>query len=536
MARTARPTFPILHRGAQRARAQRDRGSKAVSDEAVRKALRSQSQLVVIEAPAGCGKTYQGADYANELSTKNDPGLPLIVTHTHAACSVFAERTKRGRVDIRTIDSVIGEIAAAYCVGLGLPSDIAGWVRQNKDGYQQLAIRVAKLLKSRPMIATALARRHPVVICDEHQDSSGDQHTIIMALLDEGAKVRIFADPMQKIFPDEVLEGSRPPCDWSALKASTQTVGSLEYPHRWDKGCPELGKWTLSARECLKLNKKIDLRSGHIPASVKVVYKENIASELEYRLEKSERKELDDFAKETKNGESLLILTHYNKTALALRALFYRRILLWEGHTRPSLERLAKAMSMYQGNSLLLAEAINTFMKQVGKGFSTSEFGGQFVNEVRTGCATRRRGKPALIQELARILIDDPSHCGVSKVLSQLREFMKDQKAFREAKIDCHREFLEALQLAKFDSPEAGLAEITHRRTYSWPKPPNRAISTIHKAKGLESDRVLLLPCDSKTFPETLESKCLLYVALSRAKRQLMLVVSRNNPSPLFII
>ena len=34
------------------------------------------------------------------------------------------------------------------------------------------------------MIATAAARRYPVVLCDEHQDSSGDQHAIVMALAD----------------------------------------------------------------------------------------------------------------------------------------------------------------------------------------------------------------------------------------------------------------------------------------------------------------------------------------------------------------
>jgi superfamily II DNA or RNA helicase len=91
-----------------------------VSAESVRSALRSQAQLVVIDAPAGCGKTHQGADYASEIATTGSPGLPLIVTHTHAACSVFDERTKtsRSRVDIRTIDSVIGQIAAAYHVGL----------------------------------------------------------------------------------------------------------------------------------------------------------------------------------------------------------------------------------------------------------------------------------------------------------------------------------------------------------------------------------------------------------------------------------
>jgi DNA helicase-2/ATP-dependent DNA helicase PcrA len=77
---------------------------------------------------------------------------------------------------------------------------------------------------------------------------------------------------------------------------------------------------------------------------------------------------------------------------------------------------------------------------------------------------------------------------------------------------------------------------ITHRRTYSRPKPPDKAISTIHKAKELECGSAIVMPCDARTFPERPDARCLLYVALSRATDLAMLVVSRDNPSPLFLI
>ena len=42
------------------------------------------------------------------------------------------------------------------------------------------------------------------------------------------------------------------------------------------------------------------------------------------------------------------------------------------------------------------------------------------------------------------------------------------------------------------------------------------------------------MPCDAKTFPDKHETRCLLYVAISRAKDRLeTFVVSRNDPSPL---
>ena len=39
-----------------------------MSDDSVHAALRSDAPLVVVEAPAGCGKTTKGADYAREIA------------------------------------------------------------------------------------------------------------------------------------------------------------------------------------------------------------------------------------------------------------------------------------------------------------------------------------------------------------------------------------------------------------------------------------------------------------------------------------
>jgi superfamily I DNA/RNA helicase len=96
-----------------------------------------------------------------------------------------------------------------------------------------------------------------------------------------------------------------------------------------------------------------------------------------------------------------------------------------------------------------------------------------------------------------------------------------------------NREFDDAVRLGEFAECEAAVSEITRRRTYSRPTPPERCISTIHKAKGLECSRVMLMPCDARHFPDSPSSRCLLYVAMSRAKQSLILVVSRSSPSPL---
>ena len=57
---------------------------------------------------------------------------------------------------------------------------------------------------------------------------------------------------------------------------------------------------------------------------------------------------------------------------------------------------------------------------------------------------------------------------------------------------------------------------IARRRTHARPKLPAKAISTIHKAKGLEFDNVMLLPCDRANFGHTKAARAKLCVAQPR--------------------
>lgn len=167
---------------------------------------------------------------------------------------------------------------------------------------------------------------------------------------------------------------------------------------------------------------------------------------------------------------------------------------------------------------------------------SPSAFGDRLEKEVREGCSATTRGKPAAIQELARHLLAEPDHRGVAKMLRHIAALKQSDSDFSDIEIDCHKEFWDAVRLDGFSDVEDGLAEITHHRTYLRPKPPPKAISTIHKAKGLECGGVIVMPCDAQTFPDRLDARCLLYVALTRATHGLLLVVSRTSPSPLLAI
>lgn len=100
-------------------------------------------------------------------------------------------------------------------------------------------------------------------------------------------------------------------------------------------------------------------------------------------------------------------------------------------------------------------------------------------------------------------------------------------------KLDCAREFYEFGRLAEFEKLDDGIAETHRRRTHARPKPPPKAISTVHKAKGLECRTVILMPIDVDTFPDKESARHLFYVAISRATHGVLLVVSKDRPSPL---
>ena len=504
-----------------------------MSDDSVARVLRSPAQLVVVEAPAGCGKTFQGAQYAKHAAAELSYERVLILAHTHAACDVFSERTRgcSGRVEICTIDSLICQIASAYHISLNLPKDCGAWARMQQNGYDELASKVNSLITRSPMVRSALARRFPIGICDEHQDASPDQHAIAIALRNAGSRVRIFGDPMQSIYPDGSGRNSEDHERWDQLKQHADSLEELDYPHRWERDASELGAWIQDARKALRSGGQINL-SGSLPLGVSVIVADNQArdprkysfagdgaSSRIYGLVNSESK--------------LLIVTPHNLLVDSLRSVFGRRIPIWEGHTRDALSELAEKLAETSADPETAGNALCEFLPRVGVGCSPSALTDALLEEIRTACSRTRRGKRASIQALAATVLAEPNHRGVAKALKELLDLARLDRRFSHIKIDYPSEFWDAVRLGNFDDPLDGVAEMMRRRSAVRPVPPAKAISTIHKAKGLECDNVLLMPCDAKRFTNTIASRRKLYVAISRAKKSLTLVVSANEPSPL---
>lgn len=505
-----------------------------MSDESVATALRSSASLVVVEAPAGCGKTFQGAEYARDAAPRLADGRLLILTHTHAACDVFASRTAnvRSRVEIRTIDSLISAVASAYHKCLQLPADAGSWARATPDGYDSLASKVVGLFKAAPMIPRTLAQRYPVIICDEHQDACAQRDAVVHELHLAGAKLRIFGDPMQRIYGQQkkaalLADQAR----WNDLKQKADAFEKLDFPHRWQKTNPDLGAWILRARAALENGQPIDLR-GPLPSGLTVLVGENISpNPTSYRLEPAHSRPVRDHVSA---AQSALIVARNNDAVAALSAMFGRRYPIWEGHTREAFSVLVEAIRIGSGNPGAMGEAMVQFMGAVSVGF-TAASSRVLLEEIAAECAKPRRGTPGHLQELARVILDYPDHRGVARALGRLHELIGTEKAFSDVKIDHRREFQEATRMAQFESAEECFMEQARRRTFARLSPPNKSLSTIHKAKGLEFEQVVVMPCDKKRFGDSVLSRCLLYVAMSRAMKSLTFVVSRNEPTRLIL-
>jgi hypothetical protein len=86
--------------------------------------------------------------------------------------------------------------------------------------------------------------------------------------------------------------------------------------------------------------------------------------------------------------------------------------------------------------------------------------------------------------------------------MREITKLRRTNTDFGQVGMDCYVEFREAVRLGDHADLDEGFAQFTHHRTYSRPKPPVKAISTIHKAKGLECDGVFVMSCDAQIFAD----------------------------------
>ncbi|MGH9893081.1 MAG: DEAD/DEAH box helicase family protein [bacterium] len=96
-----------------------------MSTSSVHHALRSDHRVVLIEAPAGAGKTHQAVAATLDLGQSLPSGTEvLMLAHTNAAVQEFRSRAAGtgARARAMTLTSFTIELLSPYAAALGLPT------------------------------------------------------------------------------------------------------------------------------------------------------------------------------------------------------------------------------------------------------------------------------------------------------------------------------------------------------------------------------------------------------------------------------
>lgn len=483
--------------------------------------LHSAAPVVMIEAAGGCGKTTKAAKYAGEAAERLTYGKVLLLSHTHAACGEFQRKCAAlgSKIDVETCDSFCLKTAGSYARPLNIPSPIESHLGKQEDGisFAELSEKSVELFRRAPTVARTVAAHYPVIVLDEHQDASTHQHEAVRLLREiGGSQLRIFGDPMQAIHP-EIAMGYM---DWDAVWKTADVRGYLVEPHRW-ADAPELGEWIMAARATLKAGEPVRLRGA--PASVSVLSHGGLAGRNGFRDRRVASGVIHRFLDAAPG--SAAILTFLGEMAKSAAQAGSWRAALNEGAQLGELDTLIQEMDTQVGDPKRIACAFLDFLSVVGVGLTRAISDGlrarlgEQINRDRVG-----RNQVSWLDCLEPIYVS-PDHRGAAMAMRKVRDTRPSGYTIR---LGNHVWALCAFD--QTDDPRAFLSTLGRiRRRRKWPP---KMVSTIHKAKGLDFDHVLLCPVDRHQYPNGVFGSRLLYVALSRARRSIRLVLATDAPSP----
>lgn len=477
----------------------------------------SDAPLVVVEAAAGCGKTWTAAKFAKEMSARLVDQRVLLLSHTHGACGEFHRRCAGPglRIDVETCDSFALKVVGPYATALGLPYPLDHLVGRAGLSFETIRSKAADLVRRSPTVARLISARYPVIILDEHQDASLTQHELIMTLMATGgSRLRVFGDPMQALHGgsgDQYV-------DWDALWANCKDRRELTEPKRWAEA-PDLGRWITAARTTLKGGGSVGLHDA--PAEVHVRGETGLAGRKKFKNPQLAGEILRGFLD---NGTGrAVVIAHLSEMVRALAQGANWRAGVNEGAVLEHLDRLLAEAEEETPLAAKLAAGFLTFATDIGSGFPKA---------LRDGLASRAGAQLNRIQAGANQLpwlhalgaiYDEPSHRGLAVAMDRLSA---NPPAGYRVRLGDHAVALRAI--GKTDDPRGylhALSRLRRRRSL-----PHMSTSTVHKAKGLEFRRVLICPADTQQYPPGSYGARLFYVAISRATHQLTIVTDGAAP------
>jgi hypothetical protein len=212
-----------------------------------------------VEMPAGTGKTHLLA--ASAVIAAEERRRSLILTHTNAGVDAIRRRlatlgVKKGMVRVDTITSWAFALVRSYSdiAQLSVP-ELPDWSLSG-----DYIIGATRVISSR-----AIREVHEVsfdlVLIDEYQDCTQEQHEFVLALAAAVPKTIVLGDRLQAIFG---FAGSLASWADDVLPLFPAHVTTVQ-PYRWKGHNESLGNWLLNLRPQLVENATFDVAAQSPP-------------------------------------------------------------------------------------------------------------------------------------------------------------------------------------------------------------------------------------------------------------------------------
>ncbi|NOR69936.1 MAG: AAA family ATPase [Methylomarinum sp.] len=460
------------------------------------------SNLGLIVAPAGCGKTHLIIDTLNVAMSKPY----LVLTHTTAGVAALKQKLKRLGVPHRnyvvtTIDGWALRIATMFSASCNVvaTADNPGLF------YPELRRNVNSYINS-GHIAEIIQSSYSRLLVDEYQDCNVDQHRLICSLSDYLPTI-VFGDPMQCIFN---FGGPMPPWD-TDVQVRFPIISQLNTPWRWiNAGSPNLGQWILNSRNLLLQGSSIDLQS-----CPEYVHWNQLTGNFQTD---SRNQNQAQYQLRNNNDASDSLLVIGDQFRAGLRHGFAstaRGIDVVEPVDLSDIIRVASDVDNSNGAELVshILDAISTMMTGVGKA--------SLIQRMTIILAGRNRTPATVIELAVKSVIERGDKSSISNLLCSLEE-NPDTRVFRRGAFSALKDTV-LLSLSDPSKTMRQAAEVIReqRRHQGDRRIPTRAIGSTLLLKGLEADHALILDAGAMNAHN-------LYVALSRGAKSIT-VFSNSN-------
>jgi len=491
--------------------------------EECRKVLSSDAARVLVEAPAGCGKTYEAVGLACVMTRSLKPHEQvLLLTHTNAAKNEFdrrsGDRAGGSRVRISTLDAFFLDVCTPYTSALGLPNPIKAGLAAGTVSFESLAEKALELLRRAPSVAQLIGLRFPFIILDEHQDASISQDACVAAIAAvSGARVRFFGDTMQAIygFAGEAVS-------FTDLAKTVDEKCELSTPWRWHNN-EELGAWILEARAALSVMKPLP-----IAAAPKSVVVDRVGNLPDPGYSRHYDVALLTIVRRFGMQSHAAVLTRTNRHAETLEQQTAGMYTVNEGSDFQIARDYLRDIAALAGQKKNIAQRFIALIAKTSIGFDAAKREQVLVGLTPDKLIIGRKKQVEPLLRAAELIYEKPTIAAacaavniiINKPPKWIKRFTKPRNLRLIASFGVSAEIFD-VDLEPAIAYERQLQGEGHR-----------TVGTIHKAKGLEYPNVLVWNFSDAEFPMTEEIAHLAYVAISRATESLTIVAPGGALSP----